>query len=835
MTSPTVNASRLVNTDKLKTEIAEALPLSAVASMLCDVELAASGHQQKGLCPIHGEDTPSFHVNDSKGLYFCFGCKAGGDSIDLVQRVHHVGFRDALVLLAQEAGIDIKQYERPATPEEKQKDALTAWCESYLAGRQADSSRVTVETARQFGIVKPFTPQGPLPPALKDKDYLFKGETLFPYRAANGKLVGWKVRHPDKKMFMTSNDFPLMEPVVWGLDTTRPHIEDGVLYVVEGEWDAAVLYDYGIHNIAAIGGSKWTDEQMQLLVDMHVREVVFLLDGDEGGRTAAESIAKRFWRHPSVNVRIAQCWAGADPEDMVRTMGADAVRESFDSARGGLEWLLYQEWARHPRQTLSAKLDFVKWVQVEYGDQLVGVQESLVLKEVAQWLDLPDADVLDFARATKTLLQAPDSEKAVLGRCCRDQPYYIALRKRIVVSDFYVLKHQRLWTTLEQMMADGLEFELAAIKSRAENQGVDPAYTEQIAATGDLNIGWHEEQVIDFSTRRMARADADHFREVIADLNVPANQLIGTLTHAVTSKALGRGSGAFQAIQEQVDEAVDKLHERMRNPTAVVGLDLGSQFPKLNRLLQGFQKRRLVLVSATSGRGKSTLTLQFVTGLAVHQSVPTDFVSLEMDADEILYKQCSHLTGIDSMKITAGDLTKDEAQRVERAMARIRRSPLRIYAPDGISPNEFLLYAREAVMERRTEVFVLDYAQMVGPDAETQRLSRYEQLGHFAYLTKQKICRGLDTTVVCCAQLKRDAAGKEEPTAEDMGDSYELVRAADVILLINENDNQQSELWVGKNRQGPGGVLNPLVYDKPSNTMYEREAGAAKIPDYAVL
>lgn len=834
MTSPTINAARLVNTDKLKQEIADALPVSQVAAQLCDVELIPSGHQQKGLCPIHGEDSPSFYVNDSKGVFHCFGCKRGGDSISLIREVHHIGFRDALVMLALEAGVDIAAYERPATPEEKQKDALRAWCESYLEARVPETSRVKTDTARNLGVVQPVLPSG-LPDAFKGKDYLFKGTVLFPYRTAAGRLVGWKVRTADKKMFMTPNDFPLMdEPVVWGLNIARVYIEDGRLTVVEGEYGAAVLHDHGVRDVAAIGGSKWTDEQMQLLEDMKIREVVFLLDGDTAGSTAAESIAKRFWRH-KINVRIAQAWPGSDPEDMVRSIGVETVQIAIANARGALEWLLYQEWAKQPRETLTEKLDFVKWVQTEYGDQLIGVQETLVLKEVAQWLGLPDADVLDFARANKTILQAPDSEKAVLGRCCRDQPYYVAIRKRIVMHDFYVLKHQRLWHTLEQMLADGLDFDLTTIKRRAENEGVDPEYVSQVAGTGDLNIGWHEDQVIDFSTRRLARADADHFREVIADLNVPANQLIGTLTHNVTSKALGRGSGAFRAIQEQVDEAMDKLHERMRNPDAVVGLDLGSQFPKLNRNLQGLQRRRLVLVSATSGRGKSTLTLEFATGLAVHQSIPTDFISLEMDADEILFKQCSHLTGIDSMKITAGDLQPDEAQRVERAMARIRNSPLRIYAPDGITPNEFLLYAREAVMERRTEVFVLDYAQMVGPDPETARLGRYEQLGHFAYLCKQKVCRGLDTTVICCAQLKRDAAGKEEPTPEDMGDSYELVRAADVILLLNENDNQQSEIWIGKNRQGPGSVLIPTVYDKPANTMYEREAGAAKVPDYAVI
>ncbi len=115
MTAPTLNPQRLVNTDKLKADLAAALSISQVAERLCDVELVPAGHQSKGACPLHGEDTPSFYVNDGKGVFHCFGCKAGGDTISLVQAVHHVDYRDALVLLAGAAGIDITVFERPAT------------------------------------------------------------------------------------------------------------------------------------------------------------------------------------------------------------------------------------------------------------------------------------------------------------------------------------------------------------------------------------------------------------------------------------------------------------------------------------------------------------------------------------------------------------------------------------------------------------------------------------------------------------------------------------------------------------------------------------------------
>ena len=150
MTSGT--RSRLVQTDKLKAEIAEALPIGAVAERLCDVELARAGRQLKGLCPIHGEDTPSFYVDEGKGLFHCFGCKAGGDAITLVREVHHLAYHEALQRMADEAGVDIGKYERPFTDEEKALEELRAWCEGWVSSLPADDRRMALSVAREHGV-----------------------------------------------------------------------------------------------------------------------------------------------------------------------------------------------------------------------------------------------------------------------------------------------------------------------------------------------------------------------------------------------------------------------------------------------------------------------------------------------------------------------------------------------------------------------------------------------------------------------------------------------------------------------------------------------------------
>lgn len=822
----TSNSDRLVNTDKLKAEIFSRVRISDVAERL-DVDLFDSGTQQKGLCPLHDEDTPSFYVNDGKGVYHCFGCGEGGDAIDLIRKGEHLTYRDALVALADLADVDIEPYIRPMTEEEKEREHLLNWSVIWLTRLHPDDARTNPSTAEAMGVKKATRKPSDVPRALQGKEYLLKG-VIFPYRLPNGTLVGWKARQPDKKMFQTPADFPLWKPTIFGIDTAD--LSD-TLILVEGEYDCLVLRDHGIPNVVAVGGTKWTDEQGAMLADLHVKRAVFLFDGDEPGEAAALRIAQTYW-DSQIPVHVAVCPSGSDPEDLVRAMGAEAVTARAAEARGALEYLLWHEWRQKPRGDMTAKLDFVRHVQQTYGRKLVGASMQVVLTEIAGWLEIPADDVLDFARLEKGQLQNVDSERVVLGKAIRDGGYFRQTRKRIVADDFFVTKHQRVWNVLEKMLMDGIEFDLPIARQHCEGEGVDPEYVELLAATSDLNIGWHEDQVVDLSVRRAAQGAADRFREVVTDASVPVNQLIGHLTHTVTTQALGRGSGAFTAVSEQVDQAMGVLHDRMKNPDEIIGLTFGEQFPLLNRNMQGLQPRRLVLVAATSGVGKSTITLQWIVQLGVGQAIPVDFISLEMDTDEILFKMSSHMTGIDSLKIMAGALTDDEARRVEIAMSRIRKSPLRIYAPDSINTDEFTLYCRESVMDRRTEVFVLDYAQMVGPGAAMKNASRYEHLGDFAY-TAKRLARSLDVTMVSVAQLSRDAAKAEQPTPEHMGDSYELSRAADVILLIGEDEDRgMHELWVGKNRQGPGNQLIPVLYDKPLNTF--REAGGLKEPVYLV-
>lgn len=825
---------RLLSTQKLKDAIADQLTLDQIGQRL-GLELEQSGHQWRGLCPLHDEDSPSFYIAPGKGrngLWHCFGCGAGGDEIELVREVLHLGFTDALVWLAGQTDIDLAAHTRPPTDDERARDRLTGWCEDWLRGRLPGDERVQDERVLdEFGVGARRAPAGEVPAAMQGKEWWLQG-TIFPYRSASGQLLGWKARQPDKKMFGTPQDFPLFRPALFGLPVALAHrAPQKPLVIVEGEYDCLALHEAGIRHAVALGGSAFTPAHADQLVEARVRDVVFWMDGDEAGMKAATAAAKTYWASEQLSVKIASAWPGADPEDVVRSVGVDLVRDTLARAEGALEWLLRQQLLAKPRDTLTAKLDFIEWVRREFGQQLRGLREEAVLRAAAGWIGLSDLEVMDFVKHERGDLFVDSSERAVIGAALRDSNYFLQARKQLAAGDFFMERHQRMWSAIEAVFRDGLEVERGVMLARATAAGVPATYIAELWDADGGNVEWHQAQVVDMASRRAARDSAQLFKERIADLQIPAAQSIGQLTQQVTERALGVGN-AFHEIADQVDETMETIQARMRG-TGVAGIDLGTQLPTLTAHLNGIQPRKFILVAAASGVGKSTLTLQACAAMAVGQAVPTDFISLEMDYEEIVFKLAAHLTGIDSMQIAKGALDKNEIRAVEGAMLRLRNSPLRIHTPDGISASEFVLYARESVMRRRTEVFVIDYAQMTSPDPEDVRLPRYQQIGNFGYAAKLKVARALDVAVIACAQLRRDAAGKEEPTSEDMGDSYDLVRAADAVLLLSQPVDQGMELWIGKNRMGRGHVLIPMDHDAPAQTFRERGGGALS-PDWRV-
>jgi DNA primase len=344
------------------------------------VELKRAGSTWKGLCPFHGEKSPSFTVSPSRQSYHCFGCGVHGNAVGFLMEQHGMGFIDAVRDLAQQAGLAVPEEastpgEREEATRQRQKqltltDVLARAAEGYR--RQLKSSDRAIaylkgrglsgEIAARFGLgyasdgwrglasVFPsyddalleesglVISQGDEGEAGEDagrKRYdRFRDRIMFPIRSVQGAVIGFGGRVLDRgePKYLNSPETPVFSKgrELYGLFEARTAIRQrGHALVVEGYMDVVALAQAGFENAVATLGTACTAEHVQKLVRF-TDSVVFSFDGDAAGRRAAGRALEASLRHASDTrtFRFLFLPAEHDPDSFVRELGAEA----FDRA-----------------------------------------------------------------------------------------------------------------------------------------------------------------------------------------------------------------------------------------------------------------------------------------------------------------------------------------------------------------------------------------------------------------------------------------------------------------------------------------------------------------------
>ncbi len=297
------------------------------------VALTKAGANYKGLCPFHGEKTPSFTVHEGKGIFHCFGCGVGGDAISFLKRIENLSYPETLVRLATRTGIDISPYERrrgSLAAQEKarsEREGLTqaVACAQDFFVRQLQANLqgkvggylkkrgISPEAARKFGLG--FAPDAWS--ALKDEFRRrrvdekmavaagllvqkegsnrrydrFRERLIFPIRDVAGTVVGFGGRSlgDGEPKYLNSPESLIFNKrrLLYDLHHARPAIaKSGSAFLVEGYMDALSLYLRGIDNVVATLGTALSEENVAA-VKRYTRKVAVFFDNDRAGRAAA--------------------------------------------------------------------------------------------------------------------------------------------------------------------------------------------------------------------------------------------------------------------------------------------------------------------------------------------------------------------------------------------------------------------------------------------------------------------------------------------------------------------------------------------------------------------
>lgn len=331
-----------------------------------------------GLCPFHAEKSPSFHVNEQRQYFYCFGCGAKGDVFSFLQQVEQQSFVEVLRSLAQQAGVELPE-ERLSPAERKAMadaetersrmlrvmDLAVVFFERQLTTSEGANARaylesrgLSAETATKFRVgfapsrfdsLIQYLNDEHIPMAVAERLGLvgrndrgnydfFRDRVMLPVLDRQKRPVGFSSRLMDpeakERKYVNSPDTPLFhkKEQLYGLHAALDGIrktETAVL--VEGNFDVMSLYDVGITNAVAPMGTALTSEQIQLLGKI-ARKVVVIFDGDAAGERAARRALPLFL-DADVDGRVARMPGGVDPDDFVRRLskeqGPEKAREGF--------------------------------------------------------------------------------------------------------------------------------------------------------------------------------------------------------------------------------------------------------------------------------------------------------------------------------------------------------------------------------------------------------------------------------------------------------------------------------------------------------------------------
>jgi len=399
------------------------------------VNLKRSGVRYLGLCPFHGEKTPSFSVHPGQQFYYCFGCGASGDVFSFVMNYHHLDFRHALEALAQKFNISLPERKQSAYEQEREKqrrllftvnqkvaehyhrflrdDPRAQAARSYLAERgildqmqdryllgYAPGPEVVgwnflgtvLDSAEQQAAVH----LGLLAKKENGGCYdRFRDRIMFPIFDARGRVTGFGGRiigagNP-KYLNSPESDVYSKGRLLFGLYHQREAIRvQRRAVLVEGNFDLLSLIAHGFEPVVAPLGTALTREQVRLLKAL-ADEVVILFDGDEAGLKAAERAVSIFLSE-QVSGKIALLPEGHDPDTFIRQQGLAALKKLISEAETLPEFVVERMIQRHGL-TLDGKAKIVQELEPLLSAAVSPLQRSVMAAHFAKIIGIT-ADAL---------------------------------------------------------------------------------------------------------------------------------------------------------------------------------------------------------------------------------------------------------------------------------------------------------------------------------------------------------------------------------------------------------------------------------------------------------
>jgi len=550
------------------------------------VTLRKAGNSYKGLCPFHGEKTPSFNVMRERGFFHCFGCGVGGDVFKYIELQEKVGFQEAVRMLANRFGIPIPESDAGGDQRESAAErealvkihelALTYFREQLAAPGAArwreylEKERgLTAETIEQLqiGFAPPsrdtlrqrilkagFSPAQAITSGLVTRRDdgsevdRFRNRLMIPIFRDTGTVIafGGRALDPDQvPKYLNSPETPIYvkSRTLYGLNLTKATVRKGnFALIVEGYFDFAQVHQAGGFPVLATCGTALTTQQAQIL-RRFASKAVLCYDPDPAGQAAAERSSELLVAE-GFDVNVVQLPGGEDPDNFIQMRGREAFVAELKRSRPYLEYLLDRAAAEHDLNRDDSRREFLR--------RMLGVASRIPDPAVRDQF----ADRLAHkARVTEGVVRA-EIRKAAAARKT-DLP-----AERVPTLQGHIRKAEKglIWTLVHQPAEA-----LAALRQLGSDD-LKGLSTEHLLRTArDLEVA--PEDVPATLMERLSTQEAELLASVAAEPSPPAvlpELCVLALKYVRLERQLAEVQRELSRLQTQgnMDDAVMALLER---------------------------------------------------------------------------------------------------------------------------------------------------------------------------------------------------------------------------------------------------------------------------------
>ena len=497
------------------------------------VSLKKKGANWMACCPFHQEKTPSFSVNPSKDIYYCFGCGKGGSVFSFVMEIERVSFPEAIKIVAEKANVPLPALENDQRFEARRKEAdevieLNSWAldwweaqlESVDAGARAareylQKREITDETRRAFrlgyapdswdGLSSHLKSRGASLAQIERSGLVvlkeaggsydrFRGRLIFPVLDAQGRAVafgGRTLTAEGEPKYLNSPETAAYTKGrhLYGLHLTRDDIRRRKFAIlVEGYLDLIIPFQFGVRNMAASLGTALTPEQAKLL-GRFARKVVVNYDGDRAGVQAAKRAIETLLAE-DFEAKVLVLPDGADPDEFIRTHGVEAYHERRGRALPHIQFVLDQAVRERnllrpadKAEAVEEVLPFVRAVRNpiqkrEYFDiamDTLRVEERALRNELWQTVKInaaADQTSIKQKMSRAAGAQPTVAEQRLLELLFTDEEVRRRILPQLEAADYEALPTAAIFRALIEIEESGTAFDSAALLSKTETDEV---------------------------------------------------------------------------------------------------------------------------------------------------------------------------------------------------------------------------------------------------------------------------------------------------------------------------------------------------------------------------